>query len=61
MNIYIDVQSPAVKQAGALASLYGLVGCPQVTFARRGGRVVESVRAPLTDAELVRRLERLGT
>ncbi len=24
MNIYLDVQSPAVKQAGALASLYGL-------------------------------------
>ena len=24
MNIYIDVQSPAVKQAGAMASLYGL-------------------------------------
>ena len=24
MNIYLDVQSPAVKQAGAMASLYGL-------------------------------------
>ena len=24
MNLYIDVQSPAVKQAGAMASLYGL-------------------------------------
>ena len=24
MNLYIDVSSPAVGQAGALASLYGL-------------------------------------
>ena len=25
MNIYLDVQSPAVKEAGKLASAYGLV------------------------------------
>jgi hypothetical protein len=45
---------------GAVASLYGLVGCPQLTFAARGGRVVESVHEPLSDAELLARLERLG-
>jgi hypothetical protein len=45
---------------GAVASLYGLVACPQVTFAARGGRVVESVREPLTDADLLARLERLA-
>jgi hypothetical protein len=45
---------------GAVASLYGLVGCPQITFAERGGRVVESTRAELTDRELVARLERLA-
>ena len=45
---------------GAVASLYGLVGCPQITFAERGGRVVESTRSPLTDQELVARLRRLA-
>jgi len=45
---------------GAVASVYGLVGCPQITFAERGGRVVESTRAELTDAELVARLRRLA-
>jgi hypothetical protein len=45
---------------GAVASLYGLVGCPQITFAERGGRVVESTRTVLTDRELVARLRRLG-
>lgn len=46
---------------GAVASLYGLVGCPQVSFARRGGRVVTTTRKQLSDAQLeaaVRRLER---
>ena len=45
---------------GAVASLYGLVGCPQITFAERGGKVVESTRTELTDRELVLRLRRLG-
>jgi hypothetical protein len=40
---------------GAVATAYGLVGCPQITFARRGGRVVETTRKELSDAELVRR------
>ena len=44
---------------GAVASLYGLVGCPQITFAERGGKVVESTRTELTDRELVLRLQRL--
>ena len=29
---------------GAVASVYGLVGCPQVSFARRGGEVIETTR-----------------
>ena len=33
----------------AVASIYGLVGCPQVTFANRGGKVVETVRSELSD------------
>lgn len=37
----------------AVASIYGLVGCPQVTFARRGGKVVETTRRALSDDELL--------
>lgn len=37
---------------GAVSSVYGLVGCPQITFAKRGGAVVLTTRRPLTDAEL---------
>jgi hypothetical protein len=33
----------------AVASLYGLVGCPQVTFAKRGGSVVNTVRRSIDD------------
>ena len=42
----------------AVASIYGLVGCPQITFAQRGGKVIETTRRPLSDGEfagLVRR------
>jgi len=39
---------------GAVASVYGLVGCPQITFARRGGAVVRTTRRELTDSELER-------
>ncbi len=42
----------------AVASVYGLVGCPQITFARRGGRVVETTRRPLSDGELAGLLRR---
>ena len=45
---------------GAVASLYGLVGCPQITFARRGGRVVETTRTELTDAQLAVKVRALG-
>ena len=44
---------------GAVASIYGLVGCPQVSFAHRGGKVLETTRQELSDAQmagLVRRL-----
>jgi len=44
---------------GAVASVYGLVGCPQVTYAHKGGRVLETTRRELDDramAGLVRRL-----
>ena len=37
---------------GAVASIYGLVGCPQITFARRGGDVMLTTRRELTDSEL---------
>jgi hypothetical protein len=33
----------------AVASIYGLVGCPQVTFAKKGGRVVDTVRRSIGD------------
>lgn len=36
---------------GAVAARYGLVGCPQVTFAKKGGVVVDTARRELTDAE----------
>lgn len=44
---------------GAIATVYGLAGCPQITFARRGGRVVETTHRELTDDELRARVERL--
>lgn len=37
---------------GAVASVYGLVGCPQITFARKGGAVMRTTRRELTDSEL---------
>lgn len=42
---------------GAVASIYGLVGCPQVTLARRGGEVVATTRTELTDDELAEQIE----
>ena len=36
---------------GGIAARYGLVGCPQVTFANRGGVVVDTARRALSDAE----------
>jgi hypothetical protein len=43
----------------AVASVYGLVGCPQVMFANRGGRVVTTTRRALTDAELAAKVRGL--
>lgn len=37
----------------AVASIYGLVGCPQITFTRRGGRVSQTTHRALSDDELV--------
>lgn len=44
---------------GAVASVYGLVGCPQISFAERGGAVVETTRRELTDAELTDKVREL--
>jgi hypothetical protein len=44
----------------AVASVYGLVGCPQVTFANTGGKVEQTRRTELTDeafTAIVRGLE----
>ena len=45
---------------GGVATAYGLVGCPQITFARKGGAVVETTRQELSDDEIARRAERLA-
>ena len=45
---------------GAVASVYGLVGCPQITFARKGGVVIDTVRTEVSDAKLDARIQRLG-
>jgi hypothetical protein len=37
----------------AVASTYGLVGCPQITFAHKGGKVVQTTHRSLSDDELV--------
>ena len=44
---------------GGVATGYGLVGCPQITFAHKGGVVVETTRQELTDEEITERAERL--
>lgn len=40
----------------AVASIYGLVGCPQVTFAKKGGAVVDTVRREIDDREFARQV-----
>jgi hypothetical protein len=45
---------------GAIASLYGLVGCPQITFARRGGKVLETSRREMSDNQIAGVVRRLG-
>lgn len=45
---------------GALSNAYHVQVCPQMTFARRGGRVVETTFGTLAPAELVAKARRLG-
>jgi hypothetical protein len=45
---------------GAVASLYGLVGCPQITFARKGGKVLDTTRREMADGALAGIVRRLG-
>jgi hypothetical protein len=45
---------------GALSNAYHVQVCPQLTFARRGGRVVETTFGALKPAELVAQARRLG-
>ncbi len=43
----------------AVSGAYGLAGCPQLSFARRGGAVEATTRRTLDDADLVRRARAL--
>jgi len=45
---------------GALSNAYHVQVCPQLTFARRGGRVVETTFGELAPAALVAKARRLG-
>jgi hypothetical protein len=45
---------------GALSNAYHVQVCPQLTFARRGGRVVETTFGKLAPADLVRKARELG-
>jgi hypothetical protein len=45
---------------GALANVYHVAVCPQITFARRGGRVVDTTFGRLSDAELAAQVRRLA-
>lgn len=45
---------------GALANAYHVQVCPQLTFARRGGAVMETTFGKLAPAELVTKARRLG-
>jgi AhpC/TSA family len=45
---------------GALSNAYHVQVCPQLTFARRGGRVVETTFGALAPAALVAKARRLG-
>ncbi|MBI5104773.1 MAG: TlpA family protein disulfide reductase [Solirubrobacterales bacterium] len=45
---------------GALANLYGVAVCPQITFARRGGKVVETTFGELSESELAAEVRRVA-
>jgi len=44
---------------GAVANAYAVAVCPQITFARRGGEVVETTFGSLDEAQLTARIEKL--
>ena len=50
----------AYDHDGALANLYGIAVCPQLTFIRRNGRVAETAVGLVQPAELARRVRALG-
>lgn len=42
-----------------VSALYGVVDCPEVVFARRGGKIAESTRGDLSDAEFAAKVQAL--
>lgn len=52
-------QPVAVDEDGAVATLYGVGGCPTTVFARAGGRVVDTRLGNITEDDLRRWAERL--
>jgi hypothetical protein len=49
-----------IDRDGALANVYHVAVCPQVTFARRGGKVVDTTFGQLSDDELAAQAGRLA-
>ena len=50
----------AYDHDGALANLYGIAVCPQLTFIRRDGRVADTAVGLVQPSELTRRVRALG-
>jgi peroxiredoxin len=50
----------AYDHDGALANIYGIAVCPQLTFIRRNGRVADTSVGLVQPAELTRRVRALG-
>jgi hypothetical protein len=50
----------AYDHDGALANVYGIAVCPQITFIRPNGRVAETTVGLVQPAELTRRVRALG-
>jgi peroxiredoxin len=50
----------AYDHDGALANIYGIAVCPQLTFIRRSGRVADTAVGLVQPAELTRRVRALG-
>lgn len=47
-------------EEGYLASVYGVAVCPQITFARKGGRIVDTTFGELSETELDAQLGNLS-